>query len=373
MADLRFHNGQFKIMQITDTQEHYFVNPDTIKLIRLALEREKPDLVVFTGDQIAGYSPTFFGNTMEKITKTLNILLQPLDELGIPFCMTFGNHDNNCGIENKAQMPIYETHPTFVFGNRRSDDDPGTLSLTIKNESGEKDVFALYLFDSGGKLPDGSYDAVKPEQIKWFRFERDRLEETNGALLPSLVFQHIPLPEYFSVLKQVPKSFPGAVEAFFDHADEFYVLPDEALDRGDFMYESPAAPAFNTGEFDALKEKNDVLGVYCGHDHYNSFVLPLDGIDLGYTQGSGFHVYGPGKQRGVRIFTLHEDDPRHYETYTVTMDELSSEPFSEPWMEFILTHMPTSFQPVIRTAKRIGIAAAGIAAAAAVLRLSKKK
>ncbi len=368
MADLRFHDGRFKIMQITDTQEHFFVNSDTVKLIRLALEREKPDLVVLTGDQIAGYSPTFFGKTMEKITRTLDTLLQPIDEAGVPFCMTFGNHDSNCGISNKAQMPIYEAHPTFVAGNQRSEDDPGTLSLTIKSSTGDEDVFALYLFDSGGKKSDGSYDAVKPEQIEWYRSERDRLSDSNGAPLPALVFQHIPLPEYFDVLKLVPRGTDGAVEAFFDHADEFYVLPDEALQRGDFMHESPAAPPVNTGEFPAFKEKGDVLGVYCGHDHINSFVLPLDGIDLGYTQGCGFHVYGPGMHRGVRVFTLNETNPTHYETYTITMEDLSNDPLAEPWMEFILQHMPSSVQPVLRAAKKIGAATLAIGAAAVIVK-----
>ena len=373
MGSLGFHDGHFKIMQITDTQEHYFVNPDTVKLIRLALERERPDLVVLTGDQIAGYSPTFLGQTEKKITGTLDALLRPFDDCGVPFCMTFGNHDNNCGISNPEQMPIYRAHPTFLPGTPRSEDDPGTLSLTLKDSRGEKDVFALYLIDSGGKNPDGSYAAVQPAQIDWFRRERDRLEKENGALLPALVFQHIPLPEYYSVLKQVPKGTPGAVEAFFDHANEFYVLPDEAVARGDFLHESPAAPPFNTGEFSALKEKGDVLGVFCGHDHINSFVLPLDGIDLGYTQGSGFHVYGPGKQRGVRVFTLNEDDLTRYETHTVTMEDLTNDPLSEPWMEFVLERMPTSMQPVLRAAKRVGIAALGLGAAAAAVKLAKRR
>ena len=371
MNALRFHNGTFKLMQITDTQEHHRVNPDTVKLIRLALEREQPDLVVLTGDQIAGYSPTFCGDTKRKITETLDKLLQPFDDLGVPFCMTFGNHDNNCGIENSAQMPIYRAHPTFLAGTPRSENDPGTLSLTLKSADGKHDVFALYLIDSGGKNPDGSYAAIKKEQIEWFKAERNRLS-ANGDPLPALVFQHIPLPEYYDVLKRVPKGTKGAVEAFFDHANEFYVLPDEALRRGEFMHESPAAPPVNTGEFAALKEKGDVLGVFCGHDHINSFVLPLEGLDLGYTQGSGFHVYGPGRQRGVRVFTLYEDEPTRYETKTITMAQLSDDPPAEPLMEFVLRHMPASAQPVIRAAKRAGAVALGVTAAAVIFKRLKK-
>ena len=73
------------------------------------------------------------------------------------------------------------------------------------------------------------------------------------------------------------------------------------------MLESPASPDVNTGEFEAMSEKGDVLGIYVGHDHNNSFVVKYKGVDLGYTQGAGFNVYGPGENRGVRIFELDVD------------------------------------------------------------------
>ena len=53
---LRFNSDhKFKIMQIADTQEIPAVSPDTLSLINNALDREKPDIVIFTGDQIKGY------------------------------------------------------------------------------------------------------------------------------------------------------------------------------------------------------------------------------------------------------------------------------------------------------------------------------
>ena len=44
---LKFKNGKFKVMHITDTQESAAVAKDTLKLINAALDAEKPDLVVF--------------------------------------------------------------------------------------------------------------------------------------------------------------------------------------------------------------------------------------------------------------------------------------------------------------------------------------
>ena len=345
---LRFKNGRFTIMQITDAQENHTVNPDTVKLVSLALDKVRPDLVVFTGDQLKGYSPSFSGDTKRKISRTIADLLRPLEDRGVPFCVTFGNHDDNCGVCNAEQMKLYASHKGFVGGCPRCAEDPGTFSLQIKDGSGRKDHFNLYVIDSGGKGEDGVYQPVTPERISWLRQERERLFALNGAYLPSIVFQHIPLPEYYDVLRRVPKGTKGAVEAFYRHAGEYYVLPDEALQHGDFMLESPAAPDVNTGELDALTEKGDVLGIWVGHDHNNSFSIAHRGILLGYTQGCGFHTYGPGARRGVRVFTLQEADPRQLETHTVTMEELCDYKPAKPLTEFVMTHAPSSPRQVLK-------------------------
>ena len=61
-----------------------------------------------------------------------------------------------------------------------------------------------------------------------------------------------------------------------------------------------AAPDDNTGELDALTEKGDVLGLYVGHDHINSFSIPYRGIQLGYTQGPSYQQeLGTEKHWGV--------------------------------------------------------------------------
>ena len=71
---LKFNSEhKFKIMQIADTQETPDVSPDTLSLINSALDREKPDLVIFTGDQIKGYSRKFRKDHVI-IEKTIDIL-----------------------------------------------------------------------------------------------------------------------------------------------------------------------------------------------------------------------------------------------------------------------------------------------------------
>lgn len=64
------------------------------------------------------------------------------------------------------------------------------------------------------------------------------------------------------------------------------------------LEEPPSIPDINNGEFDALHEKGDILGVFVGHDHKNSFVGRYKDMDLGFTQSAGFNVYGNRTKRG---------------------------------------------------------------------------
>lgn len=360
---LRFNSDhKFKIMQIADTQEIPAVSPDTLSLINNALDREKPDLVIFTGDQIKGYSKKFKKDPAI-IESTIDILVEPIAKRNIPFMVTYGNHDAQCGVDNRGQYKFYAKYDSFISGDLRNADDVGTADIQIYSSTEDKPVFELYIIDSHGKAKDGAgYAPVDKEQIEWYVSRREQLKAENGDYLPSLVFQHIPVPEFFDVIKKVPKGTKGAVPAYGEHENEYFVLNDETIAEGGFMLESPASPGVNTGEFEAMSEKGDVLGIYVGHDHNNSFVVKYKGVDLGYTQGAGFNVYGPGENRGVRIFELDETAPREYKTHTATFKELCGTKIKTPVKEFIYKHAPTSPRAVKPILIKIGIGIAAIAA-----------
>ena len=360
---LRFNSDhKFKIMQIADTQEIPAVSPDTLSLINNALDREKPDLVIFTGDQIKGYSKKFKKDPAI-IESTIDTLVEPIAKRNIPFMVTYGNHDAQCGVDNRGQYKFYAKYDNFISGDLRNADDVGTTDIQIHSSTEDKPVFELYIIDSHGKAKDGAgYAPVDKEQIEWYISRREQLKAENGDYLPSLVFQHIPVPEFFDVIKKVPKGTKGAVPAYGAHENEYFVLNDETIAEGGFMLESPASPDVNTGEFEAMSEKGDVLGIYVGHDHNNSFVVKYKGVDLGYTQGAGFNVYGPGENRGVRIFELNETAPREYKTYTATFKELCGTKIKTPVKEFIYKHAPTSPRAVKPILIKVGIGIAAIAA-----------
>ena len=138
------------------------------------------------------------------------------------------------------------------------------------------------------------------------------------------------------------------------------------------MGESPATPDRNSGEFEVLKEKGNILALIVGHDHINSFIGEKDGIKLIYTQCAGFNVYGPKLKRGVRIIELDKNDLSEFNTYTVTYDELTSEKLSKPLKEFVLTHIPTSMEQVKRLAV-LGFMGVGTVGSVALYHILKKR
>ena len=137
------------------------------------------------------------------------------------------------------------------------------------------------------------------------------------------------------------------------------------------MLESPAAPFTNSGEIDAFLEKGEVLGLYVGHDHNNSFVANYKGIDLGYTQGAGFNVYGPGYKRGVRIFEIEECGK--YETRTVTFGELCGTEVNNKPLFVLYSYAPTSVSQVVTAVKEAAIVGGAVLGAVKLIKAVKKR
>ncbi len=347
-----YKNENFKIMQIADVQEGAKVSPDTIALISRALDLEKPDLVVYSGDQI--WQKSSFRGNKQTVERVLREITKPVVDREIPFTICFGNHDRQVGVSNKEQFEIYKRIHGFI-GEDTPDID-GCANHYIEINKDGKTEFLLYLIDSHTSLKIG-YDNVHQNQIEWYKSIRDEYENKNGSVIPSIVIQHIPVPEVMELLTEVKKGTEKAVQGFRNHAGKWYILNKSKVNENGFMKESPADPMENSGEFSAMAEKGDIRGIYFGHDHNNSFNGKVQGIDLGYTQGAGFHVYGPGLDRGVRIINLKTDG--EYETYDLRYKDIIGKKVKEKLHYIILQIMPTNvYDAVHRGIKIISVIAA---------------
>lgn len=379
-ADLYFRaDGKFRIMQIADTQDTQVTSKDTLAFLAAALDEAKPDLVVFTGDQFKGYGVSFlFGAREANYKKAIDNLVAPLEQRGIPFTFVFGNHDDQAfGIPKEKQLEMYRAHKNcLAVAGDESLSGLCNQYLNIRSHGGEKILFNLYLLDSLSTTLDGKCASVSEEQIEWYRTVREYLKETEGDYVPSILFQHIPVPEMWDLLKEVPKSQKPHAQGFREHYGKFYDIDGRFLQKGncDFLLETPATPAENSGEFAAVSEKGDTLAMFFGHDHNNSFVGKHGNMLLGYTQGCGFNVYGPRLNRGVRLIDLDEQNPNTFSTYTLLYRDLFSAKDIQNKPKYLLySYAPPSVESVLPTLKKLGIAAGAAAVAGVTYAVCKKK
>jgi|LSQX01.1.fsa_nt_gb hypothetical protein len=315
--NLRFNDdGKFVILQFADVQDDIFMRVATIMEMEYALDTVKPDLVVFTGDNTSGQCTKLTGRI------AIDNLLAPLVERGQKFTLVFGNHDGQ-RLSKEYQLSYYQTFD----GCLAYDPNPDIFgcanhNLEIKSSDGSKTVFNLWMIDSHmeSKIHD-SYEPINESQLNWYSCVSERLEAENGGLVPSLVFQHLPVPQTYELLLEAHE---GTTEETREFNGKTYLLQLDPERATGILSGYPRVTKYSPHELTAFIERGDVLGVVTGHDHSNCFVGSYNGIDLIQSPGIGFQAHG-NRSRGFRVITLDESDPWNYETYTVNFTDMFGE------------------------------------------------
>jgi len=320
MKQLSFHNGKFTILQMSDLQDTPSVQPETLRLMEAALDQVKPDLVVLTGDQIKGYARALRGDDQnEQVKRLIDELCAPMQQRGVPFTFTFGNHDIEY-ISAQTQLACYQANSCCLAQD--TPDLPGCANhhLVVHNSQGEV-ALVLYLLDSHDGNALIGYPGLQESQVAWYKRVRDSLPG-----VPALLFMHIPIPAVYGLMKTTRRRGKHGQMGFaqFKQKKTHYIL-DQAKAAG--RHREPLCIANgDAGLFATAQEQGDMLGMFFGHDHKNSFHGKVDGIELGYCPTSGFAAYGDGLHRGVRVFAFDEADVRNYHTQMLYYKDLCKPP-----------------------------------------------
>jgi len=333
---LKFNSdGKFIIMQVSDAQDLQFVRHTMIRMLNKAYDTVCPDLVVFTGDNILGnhLRDARFGSKhvihtkeedYERMKTAISHICRPLEKRRIPFTMIYGNHDDVNEITKEEQADIYRSYSMCIgLDNPDKSVDVDTFDLPVYSSDGVNKVFNLWMIDSAwyDKKENKCHEAVKKETVDWYIKRSNELKEENGGeILPSLMFQHIPMPESTALLIDCEKDDPLAVPFFRKGEKERYVKLDPEKAEG-FLNEPITPCEENYGQLEALKKQGDVKAVVYGHDHTNNFIGEHDGITIIQSSAASFRCYG-NRLRGVRVFELNEDTPEEISTYFLTYDDL---------------------------------------------------
>lgn len=374
---LRFKDGKFKIMLLGDLHDCYDMKndnaaekmDDTLALIGKAVKELKPDLVIYMGDNARA-------STEYEMRAVISRITYPVSVSDTPFDLVFGNHDRECEVDLPTQLKLYREHENcYAFNADDGLSGYGNHNLVIKSGDGEKDIFNLWFIDSHSLYSDRSksyYDAVHEDQIEWYKKTAKELADKNGGkVLPSLLFQHIPVPEEYELLREAkPYEKLDSVQGHKTYSDKYYMLKPEV--EG-YLGEGPAVPDFNSGEFAAWKETGDVLGAFFGHDHMNDFAGYVDGILLAQCKTAGFRVYTDGCRSGVRLITLEENNPENVQTRMYHFKDFGLKSKSlDPYMRNVSDRQDMKLKAAGAAVGTVAAVTAAAVAANKVLKKTKK-
>lgn len=328
--EIRFRpDGKLIIMQVSDPQDMKYVRKAMVNMLDNAYDKLKPDLVVFTGDNILGNHllDARFGNrkiasgktaTLKVMKESIHHICAPLEKRKIPFAMIYGNHDDMNAVSKDEQADIYRSYSMCMPMNTRNGRvDCDTYNIPVYSYEGDKPLFNLWMLDSAwyDKIEDKCYTKIKPETVEWYKKESAKLTAENGGEpVPSLAFAHIPLAEICNLIEECGPNDVGAVMT----AKGWYKLKDGCRGK---LGEYPCVLDDDSGFFEAALECGDVKGIVSGHDHTNCFEGRHKGIEFIQSSCASFRCYGD-ETRGVRIFEIDERDPSDYITYFFNYAEL---------------------------------------------------
>lgn len=322
-AKLTFdENGEFKILHLCDCQDNYPANEEMLVFIDTVLKTYEPDLVVLGGD-----------NTVDEAeTKELAIeeLVSPFVENKVYFTLVFGNHDCEQGVDNDALLKMYQKYGgeyCLAYDEIPELHGSGNHNLPIYSSDGSELKFNIWMFDSGTSIRENDvwlgYDSVHEDQINWYKEKSKTLVDNDGKMVNSLVFQHIIISDVYDemfveapfAMGELSREFNGKIYSFLPKTNNFT----------GFLGEFPCPGYINYGQFDAMVETGNVLGIFSGHDHINDFEVEMDGIRVINTPGATVHSYGYSFTRGARLLTIKEDDTSKFESELIRYTDLAIE------------------------------------------------
>lgn len=286
---LKFNNeGKFKIVQFTDVHWVYGDPKSNVAAERIAevLDAEKPDLVVLTGDVV----------TAKPAADGLEAALKPIMERGLPFAVTFGNHDDETDLSRKELLAVLQGLKGNLTTTTAGITGVTNYILPIKASADDRAAAVLYVFDSNSystiKGVKG-YGWIEHDQIGWYKKASAAYTTANGGTpLPSLAFFHIPIPEYHEAVAGESNFMIGTRK------------------------ERACSAEINSGLGTAMLSAGDVMATFVGHDHINDYAVNWRGILLCYgriTGGATTYCDIPNGN-GARVIQLTEGK-REFETW----------------------------------------------------------
>ena len=292
------YKKDFKILQLNDIhlankdnrREQYDFLDQTIKMAN-------PDMIIMCGD--------LFTFADRRVAKELFAFM---DGYGVPWTLTFGNHDEQCYFPiDWVTGLLNEYGSNCLFKDIQDDDVFGNSNFAINLMDGKEIKKQIIMIDSN-RYNYGEYigyDYLKQDQIDWYeRLVNYTTKQNGGEPVKSLAFFHIPLPEFDTAWKEAKEG----------GKDAQYISGEQR--------EPVCCPQINSGMFEKMLELESTEGVFVAHDHINDAIVKYKGIILSYGINSTDRIYYEEGLIGGRVITIHEDGSLDFDDILHTYEEV---------------------------------------------------
>ncbi|KAA1475450.1 Metallo-dependent phosphatase [Dentipellis sp. KUC8613] len=346
------HDGHFKILQVADL--HFSVSDGLCRdtppsfacsggaynasstLLGRTLDLEKPDFVVFTGDQLNGQGTSWDAKSV------LAKFAAEVTTRRIPWAAVFGNHDDEDARElgwRRDQAKLMQGLP-YSLVEPGPEDVHGVGNYVLKvysADASKTQLLTMYFLDSGsyskgfidwfGFFTPTEYDWIRQDQVDWFLKESAAIKPIQRPFSPdggkdmgdiwkrqspdqvtpqpsklakpnALTFFHIPLQESYGPADLDPKT-------------------GRTLDVGIHDMERSGAAKQNGGFFEngllrAMESEHSGAGIVPevkvvgnGHCHLTENCRRVKGVWLCFGGGGSFEGYGKvGFDRRFRVYDI---------------------------------------------------------------------
>ena len=329
----------FRVMQLTDIHIgggflSKGVDEKALRAVAAMVTREKPDLVIATGDITFAipYRAGTFNNH-----SGIRAFAELMETLGVYWDVTFGNHDAEAySYFDRAAIAEFYENENYKYclfqAGPEAVDGYGNHTIEVKNTKGLI-TQALILLDSQAYVKDniiesikGTYDNIHPNQVAWYASEISRMNEENRRIDPnaetvkSLAFFHIPLVEMDDAWNEFKNN------GYRDTADFQYT---EGL-----IGELGRQVCCGYGEddlFETMCALGSTKAMFNGHDHVNNTTFTYKGITFSYGYSIDYFAYAGidklGSQRGCTIINCKPDSTFSIDKYNYYSDRYAMEDF----------------------------------------------
>ena len=333
-------DGDFKVMHITDVHigggflsKGY--DEKALNAVALMVTKEKPDLLIVTGD--VAFPVPYTAGTFNNYSGA-KAFANLMETLGVYWDVTFGNHDSEAYsyFDREDIAALYGSgefeHCLFQAGPKDVD-GYGNHTIEVKNSDGII-TQAMILIDSQAYIKDsiiesikGNYDNIHSNQVEWYEeevnrmnAENKRIDEKAGTVVTHAFF-HIPLVEMDDAWNEFK-------ENGYKDTENFEYVEGLIGETG-----RQVCCAYGEDElFEKMLELGSTKAIHNGHDHVNSTTFKFKGITFSYGYSIDYFAYSGidklGSQRGNTMIALKPDGTFNIDKYNLYSDRYDLEGFT---------------------------------------------